>query len=132
MHREPLYDCAHCQTAAAYRADCTRMPRNCPTLSRPDLAKNVESYLEPERAELMRVADLAPFDDQHRQRNRVEELLFFVRARRYSRVGVAFCVSLTKEAQELGRRLEQHGVSAELACCRVGAVDYSVIGLAKE
>lgn len=127
----PLSDCASCHTAAAYRADCERMPRGCPTLTRPDLTKDVASYLQPERAELMRVADLAPFDEQQHRRNRVEELLFFVRARQLSRVGVAFCVSLTKEAQELGRRLERHGVQAELACCRVGAVDYDAIGLKK-
>lgn len=129
--REPLYDCATCHTAAAFRGDCSRMPQGCPTLTRPDLTKDVSSYLEPERAELMRVADLAPFDSFHQKRNRVDELLFFVRARQLSRVGVAFCVSLTKEAQELGRRLETHGVQAELACCRAGAVDFDEIGLEK-
>lgn len=129
--REPLYGCATCHTAAAFRGDCARMPASCPTLTRPDLTKDVSSYLEPERAELMRVADLAPFDHQHQKRTRVDELLFFVRARQYARVGVAFCVSLTKEAQELGRRLEQHGVQAELACCRLGAVDYDELGLEK-
>lgn len=130
-HRETLYDCASCHTAASYRADCARMPRGCPTLTRPDLTKNVASYLQPERAELMRVADLSPFDDQHQLRSRVEELLFFARARQLSRVGVAFCVSLTKEAQALGRLLESHGVQAELVCCRVGAMDYDAIGLKK-
>lgn len=129
--REPLYGCATCHTAAAFRGDCGRMPASCPTLTRPDLTKDVSTYLEPERAELMRVADLAPFDQHHQKRNRVEELLFFVRARQLSRVGVAFCVSLTKEAQELGRRLETHGVQAELACCRAGAVDYDELGLEK-
>ena len=104
--REPLYGCATCHTAAAFRGDCGRMPASCPTLTRPDLTKDVSTYLEPERAELMRVADLAPFDEHRQKRSRVEELLFFVRARRLSRVGVAFCVSLTKEAQELGRLLE--------------------------
>ena len=129
--REPLYGCATCHTAAAFRGDCGRMPASCPTLTRPELTKDVSTYLEPERAELMRVADLAPFDQHHQKRNRVEELLFFVRARQLSRVGVAFCVSLTKEAQELGRQLETHGVQAELACCRAGAVDYDELGLEK-
>ena len=69
--REPLYGCASCHTAAAFRGDCDRMPANCPTVTRPDLTKDLAPYLEPERAELMRVADLAPFDHLAHKRNRV-------------------------------------------------------------
>lgn len=69
--REPLYGCASCHTAAAFRGDCNRMPASCPTLTRLDLTKDVAPYLEPERAELMRVADLAPFEHLHQKRTRV-------------------------------------------------------------
>lgn len=126
-----LTGCATCHTAASFRGDCARMPASCPTLAKPELTGDVTSYLEPDRAELMRVSDHAPFDAEHRKRNRVEELLFFVQQRRITRVGVAFCVSLTKEAQELARRLDAAQVHAELACCRVGAVDYDEIELPK-
>jgi uncharacterized metal-binding protein len=48
------------------------------------------------------------------------------------KVGVAFCVSLTKEAQAFGRMLEAGGLEAELVCCRVGAIDYDEIDLPKK
>jgi uncharacterized metal-binding protein len=46
-------------------------------------------------------------------------------------VGVAFCVSLLRESQELARQLQAEGLETELVCCRVGAVDQNAIGLPK-
>lgn len=107
------------------------MPEGCPTLARPQLTKDVSSYLQPERAQIMRVADASPFTPERTKRNRVEELIFYAHERGLRRLGVAFCVSMTKEAQELARRLEAEGLHAELACCRLGAVDFTEIGLEK-
>lgn len=123
--------CATCTTAASFRGDCTRMPEGCPSLTRPELTKDVSPYLEPDTAHLMRVADAAPFTPERQKRNRVEELIFFAQERGLTRLGVAYCVSMTKEAQALARRLEAEGLHAELACCRVGAVDYDEIALPK-
>jgi uncharacterized metal-binding protein len=123
--------CATCHTAASFRGECARMPEGCPTLARPTLTKDMASYREPERAQIMRVADAAPFTPQREKRSRVEELIFFAQQRGLTRVGVAFCVSMTKEAQALARVLETAGLHAELACCRVGAVDVSELGLEK-
>jgi len=79
----------------------------------------------------MRIADETPFTPERQARSRVEELVHYARRRGMKRIGVAFCVSLIREAQEVGRLLEAEGLEAELVCCRVGAVDYSEIGLPK-
>jgi uncharacterized metal-binding protein len=107
------------------------MPKTCPTRTRPALAKDTAGYLSEERRSVMRVADESPFTAERRLRNRVEELVFFAQGRGLSRIGIAHCVTLQKEAQALARILESAGLRAELVCCRVGAVDYSEIGLAK-
>lgn len=107
------------------------MPEGCPTLTRPDITKDVTPYLDPDRAELMRVADAAPFTADRVKRNRVEELVYYAKQRGIERIGVAFCVSMTREAQALAGILKAEDVSAELACCRLGAVDYDEIGLVK-
>lgn len=67
------------------------MPEGCPTLTNPALTKDVVSYLEPERAQIMRVADAAPFTAERTKRNRVEELIFYAHERGLRRLGVAFC-----------------------------------------
>ena len=107
------------------------MPRTCPTRTHAGVAKDPSPYLEGERQALMRAADGTPFDEEGRLRSRVDELVAFARARGMRRIGVAFCVSLIREAQELGRRIRAVGLEATLVCCRVGAIDYSEIGLSK-
>ncbi len=128
---EQPYGCIHCATAASFKGDGARMPRTCPTRTHADVARDATPYLSPERRALMRAADATPFAEHGRLRTRVEELVAFARARGVRRVGVAFCVTLIREAQELGRRLEAEGLEAALVCCRVGAVDYAEIGLPK-
>jgi len=79
----------------------------------------------------MVAADRTPFSEEGRLRSRVEELVAFAKARGVSRVGVAFCVSLIREAQRLAEILASHGLGAELVCCRVGAIDYGEVNLPK-
>jgi len=49
----------------------------------------------------------------------------------YQRIGIAFCVILFQEAQSLATLLMGEHLEAVPVCCRVGAVDYSEIGLPK-
>lgn len=127
----PRYACSHCATAASFKGDAARMPRTCPTRTHAEVAGDAAPYLTPDRLALMRAADATPFAAGGRLRTRVEELIAYAQARGVRRVGVAFCVSLTREAQALGRALEAEGVEAELVCCRVGAIDPALIGLPK-
>ena len=119
------YGCLHCATAASFKGDTARMPKTCPTRTHPEMARDSAPYLDRERQALMRAADGIPFDEAGRLRTRVDELVAFARARGMRRVGVAFCVSLIREAQSLGRRIQAEGLEPALVCCRVGAIDYS-------
>ena len=107
------------------------MPKPCPTRNQAETSKDVAGYQGSERQALMRAADEAPFKPDRQLRSRVEELVFYAKARGVRRVGVAFCVTLLKEAQVLARLLEEEHLETELICCRVGAVDHSEIGLPK-
>ena len=55
----------------------------------------------------------------------------FARGRGHPRIGVAFCVGMLAEAQQLGRVLEKAGLMPHLVWRRVGAIDYAAIGLPK-
>jgi uncharacterized metal-binding protein len=79
----------------------------------------------------MLAADAIPFAPDGGLRNRVEELVAYAKSQGFRRIAIAFCVSLTKEAQKLGHMLQEQGLEAELVCCRVGAIDYDEIALPK-
>jgi len=125
------YGCSHCRTAASFKGEFERMPRTCPTLTHQELTTDVSSYLEQPLQELMQVADQTPFTEDRVLRNRVQELIYYAKGLGFQRIGIAFCVSLMTEGQNLAKILEQEGLTATPVCCRVGAVDYSVIGLPK-
>jgi len=129
--KEQPFGCIHCATAASFKGNTARMPKTCPTRTHAEVAGDAAPYLSPERRALMRAADATPFTDEGRLRTRVEELVAFAQGRGVHRIGVAFCVSLIREAQELGRTLMAEGLDAALVCCRVGAIDYDQIGLPK-
>ena len=125
------FGCLTCSTAASVKCDWSRMPSNCPTRTQAGLAHDAAPYLEPERHALMVAADATPFTEERQLRSRVEELVVFARARGVTKIGVAFCVSLIREAQRLGEILADEGFLPELVCCRVGAIDYGEVNLRK-
>ena len=125
------FGCAVCATQACLRGEIGRMPTTCPTRTLPGIACEAKPYLEEKLHAEMLVADAAPFTPEGRLRSRVEELAFYAKGMGMKRIGVAFCVSMTKEAQRLGRLLRDEGFEAELVCCRVGSIDYDEVGLQK-
>jgi uncharacterized metal-binding protein len=107
------------------------MPSGCPTRTNPHLAHDPAPYLEDATRAAMVAADATPFGPEGEVRSRVEELATYAALQGMRRIGIAFCVSLTKEAQALGTRLRRQGFEVELVCCRVGAIDYDEIELPK-
>jgi uncharacterized metal-binding protein len=125
------YACATCARTSCFRGELDRMPKTCPTRTHHATATDVEPYLDGERAQVMQAANQTPISEDGTKRNRVEELIEFARLQGMQRIGIAYCVTLVKEAQELARRLRSAGIESELVCCRVGAIDYDRIGLPK-
>ena len=125
------HGCSTCVRTSCLLGKIDRMPTTCPTLTHANLTRDARPYLEPATHDEMVSADATPTTEDGRLRNRVEELVTYARAQRLRRIGIAFCVTLLREAQRLGRILRQEGFSTELVCCRVGAIDYDEIGLPK-
>jgi uncharacterized metal-binding protein len=128
---EHPYGCQHCATTACFRGETARMPKTCPSRTQLPIAHDPAPYLEPDTHATMVVADATPFTEERVLRNRVEELVEFARGRGLHKIGVAFCVSMIKEAQQLAKILRREGIVPELVCCRVGAIEYSEIDLPK-
>lgn len=128
---ETPFACGTCGNQSCFRGDFTRMPPACPTLTHPAITRDATPYVGVDIHAVMVDADATPFAPDGSLRNRVEELLAFSKARGFRRIGIAFCVSLPKESQKLGRMIRQAGMESELVCCRVGAIDYGEVGLVK-
>ena len=62
------------------------------------------------------------------QKTRIEELIEFARLMGYRRIGIAFCVGLSCEAETVHRILAQH-FEVYSVCCKVCAVPKKTFGL---
>jgi uncharacterized metal-binding protein len=78
--------------------------------------------------ETMRIA--SEVESRYMELTRLEELILFCKKMKFKRVGIAFCIGLSAEAEIvheiLTRDFEVHSV-----CCKVGGTDKGDLGLVK-
>jgi uncharacterized metal-binding protein len=82
------------------------------------------AYDDPANRSLMRAAAEVEAEG-YGKLTRIEELFAFCKKLPAKRVGIAFCVGLSREASIIEQALEQHGLEVRSACCKV-------CGLSKE
>lgn len=62
-------------------------------------------------------------------RNRMEETVAFCKEMGLTKVGLAFCVSFSKEARIVGKALTDAGLDVVPVCCKVGRMGLSDLGI---
>jgi uncharacterized metal-binding protein len=101
--------CALCENKeCASGKDCTKIKKDA-----------VRAY----RGERLTVAQTAAYVEAtfYMQKTRIEETIEFARAMGYERIGIAFCVGLSAEAERIDTILAQH-FEVHSVCCKVCAV----------
>ena len=103
-------NCADCKTKECRQGkDCTG-----------EAARIASQYI----ADTLEVARTAAYIEAtyYMQKNRLEELIEFARMMEYRRLGIAFCIGLSSEAERLQRILEKH-FEVHSVCCKVCGID---------
>jgi uncharacterized metal-binding protein len=124
------FACAECGRLACYAGDDRPYPANCPA---PDGADDelVDSYLEGEDATLAHEAALVEAHGYGRL-TRIEEIMDFARRSGYSKLGLAFCMGLRREAAVVSRVFRANGFSVASVVCKSGGIGKDEIGIARE
>jgi uncharacterized metal-binding protein len=63
---------------------------------------------------------------------RLREVVEFAKKLHVKKMGVAFCIGLSNEAEQVVRYLESKNFEVYSVCCKCGAVDKTQIGLSEE
>jgi len=112
-------DCASCKHHACYTrgANCTGA----------DAGEALASYTEEER-EIMKAAAYveATF---YGNITRLQEIAEFARSMGYKRLGMAFCVGLSSEAEIIARYYKKEGFEFYSACCKCMSIGKDELGL---
>jgi uncharacterized metal-binding protein len=135
-------NCTRCGVAPKLCRELNgRAPDWCPTLRNQHLmAETLHCYDLPKTLDLARQASLqeaSGYADREQQppvshpfKCRLEETLEFGQRIDAHRVGLAFCVGLSREAAILSSIMERHGFEVVGVACKVGGVPKERIGLA--
>ena len=100
-------------------------PSSCPSL-RPELEGYLEEYKDPETLKLAQAAAISSMDHTE---SRVQQTVRFARNCGFTKLGIAFCISLADTAGILARYLREQGFTVESVICKVGHYDRKCIGV---
>jgi uncharacterized metal-binding protein len=122
------YTCAECGRLACHAGDGRSSPRNCPA---PDGAGEelVARYRDGEDAQLAHEAALVEAHGYGRL-TRLEETMDFARRSGFSKLGLAFCIGLQREAAVVTRVFRANGFSVDSVVCKNAGIAKGEVGIA--
>lgn len=142
----PAPACAACDQVVAKRVCVTPKgtgTKGCPTLTRTALlAAAREAYADPAVCDFARQAsrqEAQGYANRHQRpyilqpaKTRIQEIGEFARKMGYSRLGLAFCIGLAKEAGMVAEIFEAQGFEVVSVACKAGRVPKESIGIDDE
>lgn len=125
------FSCADC-AAHACKFE-TAFPKFCPTpeLMQTEGSEVIPRYADDENHRIMITAANVE-GEFYGQMCRVEETIEFAKRMGYKKIGLAFCIGLSKEANIMAKLLRDYGFEIESAICKIGSVDKVSVGIDKE
>jgi len=144
---EEAPNCARCPYKSSGRL-CTNTdgkgPDNCPTRNMPDLANDSLKKYEQD-AGIMEFARQASIQEAEGYTNkdrgyahlrasktRIEEIMEFAGRMDYRRLGMAFCVGLSREAKVVEKLFASRGFDVVSAACKAGRIPKARLGLGRD
>ena len=135
-------NCAYCAGHFCTGTNSLNGPENCPTRVCDEVIKDMMAlYHDPELGEFARNSALVEANSFQRvpwsetpvpATTRLEEIIRLCLRMGYKKIGVAFCVGFSKEAEILIPILEKAGFEIVSVCCKAGAVPKEEIGVKDE
>ena len=126
-----MYTCDACTKYVCRTGNLEEAPLNCPCRELDNIEKVKKFYLEKENMNLAHNSALVESEGYCKQ-TRVEEIINFANKCGYKKLGLAFCVGLSKEAKIFASILRNHGFEVESLACKNGSVLKEFIGISNE
>jgi len=126
--------CATCGVRACSAEPGTKQyPAFCPMPREVELLADVQrTYMERDEVRRLALESARTESAGYCKRTRVEEIMDFARRIGASKLGIAHCVGLMREARLAREILMAGGFEVYTACCKVGSIPKETIGLKDE
>lgn len=112
-------ECASCKTKECYNGrDCFGLAEDA-----------MKCYSEWELRSMAVSGDIEA--DHYMKLTRLEEIIMYAKRMGMTRLGIAFCVGLSREAETIDRILTIQGFEVHSACCKICGIDKADLGVKK-
>jgi uncharacterized metal-binding protein len=143
---EPTITCASCELEVGKRI-CYREggtgTKGCPTLTRKDVLGDANrEYEDPDVYEFARQASIQEaecYANRHQRpyvmqptKSRIAEICEFAKKMGFTRLGIAFCIGLAREAKIVESILKDNGFQVVSVLCKAGRSTKDIIGIEDE
>ena len=130
MAEKQIY-CSYCGEKPCIMGDLSEAPKFCPTVNRSDLIDSAKVKLQEDENQSM-ARDVARTWKQLGKLTRIEETMLYAKLRGYQKLGLAFCIGLSDEAQLLTNVFLNDGFDIVSVACMCGAISSDDVELPEE
>jgi len=121
--------CVHCGVKACAEQDSTP-PVFCPMANEPAImAESRRAVTEDPVLRRLAVESARTEAAGYGKATRVEEVMDFARRMGWTRLGIAHCIGLMREAKAAYEIFVSNGFQVYTACCKMGAIEKEAVGL---
>ena len=126
-----MFTCAQCAIEACRSGNLDQMPKNCPMHDPAFFEQVLEEYFKPENHDFF-VASAAVEAIGYGQWPRLREVMEFARRMGYTKLGLAFCAGLHKEAAVVDRIFRKNGFEVVSVICKTGSIPKDKAGVPQQ
>lgn len=123
--------CSYCARKRCFIGDLSQAPEFCPSVVRPELIEEAKAKLKDSENQQM-AQDVARTWKDYGRLTRVEETVLYAKLRGYKKLGLAFCVGLSQEAELFTNLLFNEGFEVVSVCCMCGGLSSEDVALPEE
>lgn len=117
-----MYNCANCVLKGCERGNTEESLPNCPSKNKEIQEKAKALYQEEENKKIAYNAALVE-SQGYGKKTRIEEIIDFAKKCNYKKIGLLFCIGLSKEAKVVHNILTYHGLEVFSVLCKNGAIE---------
>ena len=123
--------CSYCTRKRCVSGDVSQAPVFCPTVTKKDTIDGAKERLKDPKTQKM-AQDVARTWKDYGRLTRVEETALYAKLQGHKKLGLAFCLGLSQEAELLTNYFINEGFDVVSACCMSGAISSEDIQLPEE
>lgn len=124
--------CAKCPPKLCIMGPSDDGPEYCPMQISEDTFDEARALIEKPEVRKMFRAVARTWKDSRLSKNRIEEIMIYARNMGFKKLGLAFCIGLSSEAEVVAALFEKNQFAVISGCCMTGGFSSDDVGLAQE